>query len=48
LDQGQKLDRHHALPEPDIMAAVIADDLEAAVAQFTKIAVRLGQTGRSA
>ena len=30
-----------ALPEPSIIAAEIADDLEAALAQFTKIAARL-------
>jgi uncharacterized membrane-anchored protein len=29
-------------PPPDIIAAKIADDLEAALAQFTKIAARLG------
>ena len=33
-----------ALPAPDIIAAEIADDLEAALEQFTKIAARLGQT----
>jgi len=32
------------LPPPDIIAAEIADDLEAALAQFTKIALRLAQT----
>jgi len=31
-----------ALPAPDILAAEIADDLEAAPEQFTKIAGRLG------
>jgi type I restriction enzyme M protein len=31
-----------ALPAPDILAAEIADDLEAALEQFTKIAARLG------
>jgi type I restriction enzyme M protein len=30
-----------ALPAPDIIAAEIADDLEAALEQFTKIAARL-------
>lgn len=30
-----------ALPAPDIIAAEIADDLEAALKQFTKIAARL-------
>jgi hypothetical protein len=32
-----------ALPAPDIIAAEISDDLEAALEQFTKIAARLGQ-----
>jgi type I restriction enzyme M protein len=31
-----------ALPTPDILASEIADDLEAALEQFTKIAARLG------
>jgi type I restriction enzyme M protein len=31
-----------ALPPPDILAAEIANDLEAALEQFTKIAARLG------
>jgi type I restriction enzyme M protein len=30
-----------ALPPPDVIAAEIADDLEAALEQFTKIATRL-------
>ena len=30
-----------SLPPPDVIAAEIADDLEAALAQFTKIAERL-------
>ena len=30
-----------SLPPPDVIAAEIADDLEAALAQFTKIASRL-------
>jgi type I restriction enzyme M protein len=30
-----------SLPPPDVIAAEIADDLEAALAQFTKIAARL-------
>jgi type I restriction enzyme M protein len=33
-----------ALPAPDIIAAEIADDLEAALEQFTRIAARLGGT----
>ena len=33
-----------ALPAPDIIAAEIADDLEAALEQFTKIAARLART----
>ncbi len=33
-----------SLPAPDIIATEIADDLEAALEQFTKIAARLGQT----
>jgi len=37
-----------ALPAPDIIAAEIADDLEAALAQFTKIAARLGQPTEAA
>jgi type I restriction enzyme M protein len=32
----------YSLPAPDILAAEIADDLEAALEQFTKIAARLG------
>ena len=32
-----------ALPAPEIIAAEIADDLEAALVQFSKIAARLGQ-----
>lgn len=32
-----------SLPAPDIMAAEIADDLEAALEQFTKIAARLAR-----
>ena len=36
-----------ALPAPDILAAEIADDLEAALEQFTKIVARLGSTERS-
>ena len=32
-----------ALPAPEIIAAEIADDLEAALEQFSKIAARLGQ-----
>jgi type I restriction enzyme M protein len=32
-----------ALPAPEILAAEIADDLEAALKQFSKIAGRLGQ-----
>ena len=35
-----------SLPAPGIIAAEIADDLEAALEQFTKIAARLGQTVR--
>ncbi len=31
------------LPSPDVIAAEIADDLEAALAQFTKIAARLAR-----
>ena len=32
-----------ALPAPEIIAAEIAEDLEAALEQFSKIAARLGQ-----
>jgi type I restriction enzyme M protein len=32
-----------SLPAPDVIAAEIADDLEAALAQFTKIAARLAK-----
>ena len=32
-----------SLPAPDIIAAEIADDLEAALEQFTKIAARLAR-----
>ena len=31
-----------SLPPPDVLATAIADDLEAALEQFTKIAARLG------
>jgi hypothetical protein len=31
------------LPPPDVLATEIADDLEAALEQFTKIAARLRQ-----
>lgn len=34
-----------SLPAPEIIAAEIADDLEAALAQFTKIAARLARAG---
>jgi hypothetical protein len=33
-----------SLPPPDIIATEIADDLEAALELFTKIAARLGRT----
>ena len=33
-----------ALPAPEIIAEEIADDLEAALEQFSKIAAQLGQT----
>lgn len=33
-----------SLPPPDMLAAEIADDLEAALAQFTKIAARLSRS----
>jgi hypothetical protein len=36
-----------SLPPPDIIAAEIADDLEAALEQFTKIAARLGKLATS-
>ena len=32
-----------SLPSPDVLATEIADDLEAALEQFTKIAARLGR-----
>lgn len=32
-----------SLPPPDVLATEIADDLEAALAQFTKIAARLSR-----
>ena len=44
LDQGQEPDRHRLAAAPDIIAAEIADDLEAALEQFTKIAARLALT----
>jgi type I restriction enzyme M protein len=34
-----------ALPSPEVIAAEIADELEAALAEFTKIAARLGVGG---
>jgi len=36
------LERRESGPNGDILATEIADDLEAALAQFTKIAARLG------
>jgi len=36
-----------SLPAPDVLAAEIADELEAALEQFTKIAVQLGREGQS-
>lgn len=33
-----------SLPAPEVIAAEIADDLEAALEQFTRIAERLGET----
>jgi type I restriction enzyme M protein len=36
-----------SLPAPAVIAAEIADDLEAALAQFTRIAARLAKVGRS-
>ena len=33
-----------SLPPPDVLATEIADDLEAALEQFTKIAARLAKT----
>jgi type I restriction enzyme M protein len=36
-----------SLPAPDILAAEIADDLEAALEQFTKIAARLGSPAQT-
>jgi hypothetical protein len=36
------------LPAPDILAAEIADDLEAALEQFSKIAAKLNITARVA
>jgi type I restriction enzyme M protein len=37
-----------SLPAPDILAAEIADDLEAALEQFSKIAAKLNITARAA
>ena len=36
-----------SLPAPDVIAAEIADDLEAALEQFTRIAARLGENGEA-
>jgi len=36
-----------SLPAPDVIAAEIADDLEAALEQFTKIAARLSRNPES-
>ncbi len=44
LDQGQEPDRHRFAPAPDVLATEIADDLETALEQFTKIAARLGSS----
>jgi hypothetical protein len=41
--QSPHLTDTDALPAPEIIAAEIADDLEAALEQFSKIAARLGQ-----
>jgi len=42
--KDQSLTDVDSLPAPDILAAEIADELEAALAQFTKIAARLNST----
>ena len=36
-----------SLPAPDILASEIADDLETALEQFTKIAARLNSNAKS-
>ncbi len=41
--KDQSLTDTDALPPPDVLAAEIADDLEAALEQFTKIAARFGK-----
>ena len=43
--RDQSLTDTDSLPPPDVLAAEIADELEAALAQFTKIAARLKSTG---
>jgi type I restriction enzyme M protein len=43
--KDQSLTDTDALPAPDILAAEIADDLEAALEQFTKVAARLENKG---
>jgi type I restriction enzyme M protein len=43
--KDQSLTDTDALPAPEIIAAEIADDLEAALEQFTKIAARLSHAG---
>lgn len=43
LDQGPQPDRRRIASAPGILAQEIADDLEAALELFTKIAARLGR-----
>jgi len=45
--KDQSLTDADSLPPPDVIAAEIADDLEAALTQFTKIAARLGARKKS-
>jgi hypothetical protein len=40
---ARRLTDTNSLPPPDVLATEIADDLEAALEQFTKIAARLGK-----
>ncbi|HEX5436925.1 MAG TPA: hypothetical protein VFW98_07190 [Gemmatimonadaceae bacterium] len=45
--RDQSLTDAESLPAPGVIAAEIADDLEAALEQFTKIAARLDANGRT-
>ena len=43
LAYGRKLERIHNVPDPDVLAQEIVEDLEAALEQFREIATDLGR-----